>query len=557
MPEKITLKSHVLIALVSGYFTLILNWSFFSKIYAYLFSLEQIHRVFAFVLPVFLFCFLYILFSLLVIKGLTKLILIPMVIISAMVSYASIYYGMVIDYGMIENVVQTDMAESRTYINLYSIAYVSCLGLIPAWAIFKINIQYDRFLREIMFRSLFAGLACVVLAGITLGFYQDFASVGRNNQSVQKLIVPNQWLYSAVKYVHKTYFHKTTPFQQLGDDAERLVSGGKPQLFVLVLGETARAQNYHFDGYARQTNPYTEARDFVSLGDIESCGTATAHSVPCMFSFLTRRNFDSNLAQNQSNLLEVLKKSGMDVRWIDNNSGCKGVCDKHGYVRISTDRSDPDCDGEFCFDQVLLRELDKILAKPLQQDTVLVLHLIGSHGPTYYRRYPSDFRKFLPDCERSDIQNCSREEIVNTYDNTILYTDYVLAQIADLLDKHSEQLDTGMLYMSDHGESLGEDGLYLHGMPWSLAPVEQKTVPGLIWLSKSYSRDHQISMDCLAHLSRQAQLTQDFYVHSVLGLTGVGTSLYEPSLDFTAPCHESLSGSKNQWAAEPLSTPAS
>lgn len=537
MLPRMTIKSTYLIALVSGYFMLVLNWAFFLKVYTYLFSLDEIHPGFLIAVPVLVYIFLFILFSLLVIKGLTKLLLIPLVILSAVVSYAAIHYGIIIDYLMIENVIETDAAEVSSYVNPASIAYVTALGLIPAWLLYKTEICYQRWYRELLTRAGLVAAMAVALAGVTFGYYQDFAAAGRNNHHIHKLIVPNQWAYSAAKFINRTYFHQPYVFQELGNDAHLVANSEKPVLLVLVLGETARAKNYHYNGYTRQTNPYTEARGFISLGSIESCGTATALSVPCMFSFMTRNQYDKSLAENQSNLLDVIRKSGMDVRWVDNNSGCKGVCGNAAYVKIPTDKSRPGCDGDYCVDEVLLGELDRLLETPLTNNTVLVLHLIGSHGPNYYRRYPDRYRRFVPDCERSDIQNCSQEQIVNTYDNTILYTDFLLSRVADRLQQQAGQLESGVLYMSDHGESLGENGLYLHGMPWQLAPAEQKRVPGLLWLSGNYLQDHRLSLGCLSQIRQRSGLTQDYYAHSVLGLLGIATSIYDPLLDITQPCH--------------------
>jgi lipid A ethanolaminephosphotransferase len=257
-----------------------------------------------------------------------------------------------------------------------------------------------------------------------------------------------------------------------------------------------------------------------------------------MFSFMGRANYDENRATNQDNVLDVIQRSGINTQWIDNDGGCKGVCGHVPTISISTKTDSPLCDGEYCFDEILLPELEKALAKANGKDTMVVLHLIGSHGPTYYRRYPASHRKFTPDCQRSDIQNCTREELVNTYDNTIAYTDYMLSRIVNVLKVHTDQYNTNMLYMSDHGESLGENGLYLHGTPYAIAPKEQTHVPALLWLSDNYVRENRIDTTCLRKNAESEQISQDYLSHSLLGLTNVTASVYKPELDFLSGCRE-------------------
>lgn len=200
-------------------------------------------------------------------------------------------------------------------------------------------------------------------------------------------------------------------------------------------------------------------------------------------------------------------------------------------------KSDPKlCSGQYCFDQVLLNKLDKILAVAPSQDTVIFLHIIGSHGPTYYLRYPPEHRKFIPDCPRSDIQNCSQEELINTYDNTILYTDFILSEVVNKLKGKQDMFDTAMLYLSDHGESLGEKGMYLHGAPYSIAPKEQTSVPMLAWVSNDFSQDNQLNMTCVAQRAEQGGFSHDNLFDSLLGLMNVKTTVYQSQLDIFAPC---------------------
>jgi lipid A ethanolaminephosphotransferase len=307
-------------------------------------------------------------------------------------------------------------------------------------------------------------------------------------------------------------------------------------VLVLVLGETARAANFSLLGYARQTNPELARLDVVALSDVHSCGTSTEVSVPCMFSRDGRANYDEARIRQSEGVLQVLARAGYAVQWRDNQSGCKGVCAGTGidYRKLKADAAPGLCrDGE-CYDEILVESLRADIAA-VQRDTVIVLHMMGNHGPAYHRRYPPAFRRFQPDCQTAQLRDCSRAEVVNAYDNAILYTDHVLADIVRTLDTASTRLDTAMLYVSDHGESLGEGGFYLHGLPYRIAPEVQTRVPMLLWLSPDFAASAAIDRSCL---QAQAALprSHDNLFDSVLGALQVETVDYRAELDLFAAC---------------------
>jgi lipid A ethanolaminephosphotransferase len=160
---------------------------------------------------------------------------------------------------------------------------------------------------------------------------------------------------------------------------------------------------------------------------------------------------------------------------------------------------------------------------------------MGSHGPAYFKRTPAAFKKFTPECADTSLSRCDRQQIVNAYDNTIVFTDHFLSQVIAWL-KHQEKTSTpAMLYMSDHGESLGEKNIYLHGMPYNVAPPEQTQVPLITWLSPGFEQLSRVSTRCLQS-QRDKPLSHDHLFHSVLGLMAVKTTAYQRELDFFAPC---------------------
>jgi lipid A ethanolaminephosphotransferase len=306
----------------------------------------------------------------------------------------------------------------------------------------------------------------------------------------------------------------------------------------MVVGETARAANFSLNGYSRLTNPeLAQVPGLLNFGNMHSCGTATAVSLPCLFSGLGRAHYTQRSAQGQEGLLDVLRHAGIEVLWRDNNSGCKGVCDRVASEDVSVPlRGDPLCNDEECFDEILLRGLRQRIHDS-RKDMVIVLHQKGSHGPAYWKRYPASFNRFGPACETSDLAKCSQTSIVAAYDNTMLYTDHVLARAIALLELSGREdgVDTAMMYFSDHGESLGENNLYLHGAPYFIAPEEQRHVPFMLWLSEGFRHRFKLDQTCLNARTGQ-QFNHDYIFHSTLGMLNISTAVYNPGLDLFNAC---------------------
>lgn len=299
----------------------------------------------------------------------------------------------------------------------------------------------------------------------------------------------------------------------------------------MVVGETARADHFSLNGYPRQTNPCLEQRRLLNYTRTTSSGTSTSFSVPCMFSFLTRRHFTPQKGASQSNVLDVLHQAGVRVVWIDNNSSDKGVCARIGSINLqhSPDPASPHYAHGGYYDEVLLEGLGSHL-EGTDADVLIVLHTMGSHGPAYHRRYPPRFAKFRPFCGHDAPQHASIEEVVNAYDNTILYTDFVLDRMIAFLESIDGSCETFLYYVSDHGESLGENGVYLHGLPDVLAPAAQTHVPMLVWMS---DRTAAVVAPDMALLQGRVDepTSHDNVAHTLLGLFDVKTDLYRRELD--------------------------
>ncbi|EAS64865.1 phosphoethanolamine--lipid A transferase [Photobacterium angustum] len=532
--------------LLALYFAIVVNIPIYKELVNIFSSLDQVKIGFIITIPIFFFAALNFLFNLFSWPWISKPFFILLLITSGMVSYASYNYGILFDTGMITNIVETDTSEASSYLSAYSVIWTLIMGVVPALLVFKVKLKPigGKWLRFTLTKvlSMLASLAIIaVIAGL---YYQDYASVGRNNSYLKKIIIPTQYVYSLSSYIKEKYLTTPEPYREIGTDAKQSQlaleqAKKKPTLLVFVLGETARTQNYQTNGYGRETNPYTNMLDVISFKDVSSCGTATAVSVPCMFSQLPHRDFDRSKADNQDNAIDIMQRAGIDFLWKENDGGDKGVAHKINKIEIDRKQENEFCNGETCYDIALLDKLDDQIAD-MKGNRVVALHLIGSHGPTYFQRYPKDKAFFQPDCSRADIENCSVDQIVNSYDNTIRYTDFVLAQTIAKLKTLEYKYNTAMIYVSDHGESLGENGLFLHGMPYGLAPDFQKRVPMMLWMSPGFKQAKHINTDCLAQEAQQtATHSHDNIFHSLLGIMDVQTNAYDGKLDIFKTCRAS------------------
>jgi len=424
---------------------------------------------------VFLTALFNIIFSLLAVKNLLKPVLITIVICSALTSFFMDSYGVMIDASMLQNVVETDSSEAFELLSFSFALHMLIWGLLPAWIIYKIDIQHVSFFRQASINVFSIIMSILAIGLIAAFFYQDYASTFRNHREFRSLINPTNYIHAIDKTIRSQFKQAEIDIVPISQHVSlgAIASNKKHRtITIFVTGETARAQDFHLNGYARQTSPLLETEDnLINFKHVSSCGTATATSLPCMFSMFSRDNYDNDKGHGYESLLDVLAAGATDVLWRDNNSGCKGVCDRVKQENVAHLNIPELCNNKECFDEVLLNQLDKVVSAT-NHDLFIILHQKGSHGPAYYERVPKAFEQFTPICKTSELQNCSQQEITNAYDNTILYTDYVLDRIIGFLKAQTEQTNTAMIYVSDHGESLGENNMYLHGAPYFMAPDE-------------------------------------------------------------------------------------
>jgi lipid A ethanolaminephosphotransferase len=472
-----------------------------------------------------------------------KPVFIAVVLVAAGVSYFTDTFGTVMDRDMIQSLPQMTGMDFGHLITRPFLRHMLLYGVVPSLLIAWVRPVHLPFGQRVKINTVI-GFGLLALAGLiivtNLGTYRPFWE--RNRDVAMAYLNPAAGLVSAVDDGLRQFRYATIVARPYGVDARigsRVAGARKKMLTVLVVGDSARAQNFTLNGYERDTNPKLAARNVIAFTNVTSCGTSISVSVLCMFSHLDREDFTRREALGWENLVDVLKHAGLTVEWWDNNTGSQNVADRIPTIDLSEDETtDPDlCKAGKCFDQVLV---DKLRARlnDLQDNAVLVLHTMGSRGPAYYQRYPEEFERFRPACHRAEVTECSMDELVNAYDNTILYTDHILASIIDVLKEHNDEFASAMYYMSDHGESLGENKLYLHDAPYFLAPDVQKRVPFIAWFSDDFAKTIGLDLSCVRSKIGDS-FSHDNMFDTILGMMNVKTKVYDVLPDSFAPCRGS------------------
>ncbi|MEP7456435.1 phosphoethanolamine--lipid A transferase [Phyllobacterium sp. SB3] len=472
-------------------------------------------------------------------KYLIKPFFIVLIFFSASTSWFMDSYGTIIDVNMLQSAIDTTNAEAGHLITPAYIWHMFIFGLIPALLVGWMRIKHRTYLQKVKWNMIVIIPALVFSLVAALSHASTYLSLGREHRDWFATLNPIAPIVNVVKLTIRTTSNHNIVVQSLGTDARIVPASpaGKPRVTIVIAGETARAESFSLGGYGPVTNPELAKQDITYFPQTSSCGTITEVSLPCMFSAYTRKQYTHRKGLETENLLDVLGHAGIKTEWWDNNTGDKGIADRAAYQPLYKSGSAKFCkDGE-CLDSILLDQLDSWLDN-VKSDSVLVIHQLGSHGPAYYLRYPDEFRHFTPDCRTSEFAKCARQEIINSYDNTILYTDHIISAVIDRLKARETGLSPSMIYMSDHGESTGEYGLYLHGAPYFMAPTQQTHVPFILWLGQAAKSE--IDTKCLAAEAARSH-SHDNLFHTVLGMMHVETTVWDKALDTLASCRKGLS----------------
>jgi len=463
----------------------------------------------------------------------------PLLALLIFVSAASAFYaetfGVRLNEEIVQSIFETQRAEAAAMITTGSVGWIVLFGVVPAVLVLLVPLRFTPGWRGLGWRAVIVLVAAALMIVPPLLAGRSYVYFERNHRAMYEVFNPYAALSGTFHYLQRDVFRPKRTMTPIGTDATLApdTANGRKRVVVLVVGETARAENQSLQGYARETNPEMKRAGALYFSDAWSCGTATTVSVPCMFSNMTREHFDKPVAKSHWNALDVLQHAGVDVFWRDNDEGCKDVCARLPNDDLTNAKIDGLCDANGCLDEVLVADLSARLAR-MRSPALLVLHVKGSHGPAYFQRYPAAFNVFKPGCDTAEVQTCTYAQTVASYDNTILYTDHILGKVVDAL-KAAPEVDSAMMYLSDHGESLGENEIYLHGADWATAPTQQKHIPMLMWFSDGWVRDSALRLDCMAQ-RRVQPASQDNLFHTLLGFFGTRTKVYDPGLDLLAGC---------------------
>jgi len=457
-------------------------------------------------------------------KALLKPIVIFSFIVASLVSYFMHTYHIVVDKTMIENTLQTNLKESQDLWSLAMLFYLLFLGILPAWFVSRVALSSSNLKESLIAKTKLFGVHLLLIVVILFSFSNYYTSFFREHKELRLYTNPLTPIYNFVAYTYYHFKNTNTPIDKIGLDAKQVKKEPKRKIVVMVVGEAARSDHFSLNGYDKKTNPLLEKEDIVNFSQLYSCGTTTAVSVPCMFSVYDRDSYNSTKGRYTYNALDILSHAGVDVLWRDNNSDSKGVAVRVKYSDYKTPKNNTICDVE-CRDEGMLVGLQERIEET-KNDILIVLHQMGNHGPAYYKRVPKSFEHFNPICKTNQLEQCSKEEISNAYDNAILYTDSFLSKVIKLLKGYENRNNTAMIYMADHGESLGENGLYLHGLPYFIAPDNQKHVGALMWFGKAFPIDRE-----KLQAKASKRFSHDNLFSTLLGLFEVQTKEYRPKMD--------------------------
>ena len=481
----------------------------------------------------------FLIFTLFSIRFIGRVLIFIVLLISLGVWYYMQYLGGCISYEVIVATMETSRREALEFLPVSVIIMLLVFAIVVGFVVHKLKFHFEKFYIAMIVR-LISILFCLVCSLILIwANYSKLALFVRHNSDTICYINIDNYIGNTFRYLKDKIGDTKIVREEIDANPVIKRENNRKKFIVLLVGETSRAMNYSLNGYERDTNPYLKKYlqdgSLVNFENATSCGTATGWSVPCMFDYRTRKQF--NKKKYYENVLSLTGKAGVSQIWYENDDGAKMQQQRCEYVAVQT-RKHPLCSNNECKDEILIEDLDNEIKKfSGNNDRLMIMHMIGSHGSLYYLRYTDKFAKFKPECKKNNTHECSKEELYNAYDNTILYQDWVISQMIEKLqkmkqNKKNENVDITLWFMSDHGESLGEHGFYLHAFPYSIAPKEQTHIPFFIWTTDDKLRK---TLQEKAKLNKEGKfdVSHDNLFYTLLGLLNVESKVKNDALDLT------------------------
>ena len=400
-------------------------------------------------------------------------------------------YDVLVTDKMMGNVLHTQYSEASGFFSAGFVLYVLLLGVLPAIYLFWRKVEYGSWKR---FLAYIGGALGIVLA-IAFGNMKNWPWIDRNSTELGSLLMPWSYIVNTFRY-HNAEKRRNVKEIPLPDTTS--VSDSR-DVCVLIIGESARRDHFSLYGYERETNPYT-VKDTVTAIPAISSATYTMAGVKAILEPMDTRELHEILPN-------YLHRMGADVTWRTSNWGEPPVhIEKYWKVKDLKERF-PEADNRY--DGILLEGLREDILGSDNDKVMIILHTNTNHGPSYNTKYPPQFEVFTPVCNTVEMSKTSREELFNAYDNSVIYTDWLIHSVITTLREIPDRRSC-MIYVSDHGESLGENNLYMHGVPMSMAPKEQIEIPFIVWTS-----DKSLSIKPLEEVGQHAVF------HSVLSFLGI------------------------------------
>ena len=406
---------------------------------------------------------------------------------------------------MIGNILNTNTEESSSYFSIKLVLYIVILGVLPS--IFILKYKIEKVSSKKVIKQTGINLGIILL--LVLINAKSILWIDKNSKVLGGLAMP--WSYAVnipLYYLHQAQKNKK---EIILPDAT--ITTNDKAVVVLVIGESARSNNFSLYGYEKNTNPLLSKINTIHHYKANSCATYTTAGVKCILEH-----------EDTSDLYEILpnylNRNGVHVSWRTSNWGEPPV-----HIKNYKKRGDllSSCEGAYCeYDEALISGLKDEILKSKTNKVFIVLHTSTSHGPSYNKKYPPEFEIFKPVCESVELANCTQQELINAYDNTIVYTDYILSNVIQSL-KQLPNYQTSMIFVSDHGESLGEKNLYMHGLPMRIAPKEQYEIPFIVWASENSKK-----------LKKFDSVSQNHVFHSVLNFLDMTTPFYNENMNIYA-----------------------
>ncbi|MCV6607648.1 MAG: sulfatase-like hydrolase/transferase, partial [Campylobacterales bacterium] len=381
------------------------------------------------------------------------------VILSMIGNSVAIYfvskYEVFLDMSMMGNALNTQTSEAMSFYDPQVFLYILILGIIPSVAVYKIQLEQSKRVKMAI-----QGVG-IFIAGIGILYLNSptWLWLDKNSKYLGALTMPWSYVSNSIRYeLKKAKYNKKQellPKATFNDNEKTVV--------VLIIGESARSHNFSLYGYEKETNPLLKKQDIVSIKAISKT-TYTTGSINSMFSP------NGEIFDSYEPLPSYLQRSGISVLWRTENWGEPPI-KVESYLKGGDLASD--CKGDGCkYDEKLLTKMNEAITTAENDKVFMVLHTYGNHGPAYNKRYPKKFEKFTPVCESVDLKKCTQESLINAYDNSVVYVDYFVNKTIEEVKKLDRP--AVVMFVSDHGESLGEYGLYMHGAPNAIAPDFQR-----------------------------------------------------------------------------------